>query len=122
MENKDNLYELFRSNEHKLHEHPSSDVWRRLETRLEEHRRRRRYSVLRPLAMAAALTLLVGLIALFTWTAGEQAPASSAQIEELPLAPNAELYAQNLVLRAYYESAQPEEDEVKRRLVVNPAP
>jgi hypothetical protein len=122
MENKDNLYELFRSNEHKLHEYPSTDAWRRLEKRLEEHRRRRRFSFSRTLAMAAALTLLVGLIALFTWTAGDKAPASSAQIEEITQTSGNGLYAQNLVLRAYYQTSHAEEGEPNKRLVVNPAP
>jgi len=125
MEDDNKLFDLFRENEHKLHEFPSNNAWRRLEQRLDAHRRRTRIAMLRPYAMAASLVLLVGMIALITWVSDtmqqerSQGDARFAQLEDLPPASGSDVYAQNLSLRYQYHGAQLDEGDNSKYFRVN---
>ena len=97
---KKDIFDLFRENEHKLQQAPSSQTWNRLERRLESRRRARhrsRYATLRrPLGMVASLALLVALTAVFLWMGksdSETTPTVAVmeqpvELEELTLALN----------------------------------
>lgn len=63
---KKDLFDLFRDNQHKLHEKPSPRVWKQLERRLDGHKRRNHYSVYRTLAMVASVLALVAIITLLS--------------------------------------------------------
>ena len=125
MEKDQKLFDLFRDNEHKLHEYPSADAWRRLEQRLDAHRRRRRIAVYRPIAMAATVILLVGMVALFTWvshTLDQEKSRTNAYfvlLEDLPPGEGSSFYAQNLALREKYDEAEFEEGDSQKRFHVN---
>ena len=56
---KKELFDLFRENEHKLEERPSSDAWRRLEARLDDRKRRRQSNTFRQMLSVAAVLLLL---------------------------------------------------------------
>lgn len=125
MKDDQKLFDLFRDNEHKLHEYPSADAWRRLEQRLDAHRQRRRIFPLRPFSMAASLVLLIGLAGLFAWiTQGIQKedPAGSAHfvvLEDLPLPSGPDFYSQNLNAGRQYAQAALEEGNSQKRFRVN---
>lgn len=119
------LFDLFKDNEHKLHEYPSADAWHRLEQRLDAHRRRRRIAAYRPIAMAAAITLVVGMVATFSWVSHTlnrqkaQAHAHFVLLEDLPPAESSNVYAQNLALRQKYDDADLVEGDSHKRFHVN---
>ena len=119
------LFELFRKNEHKLHEYPSDDAWRRLEKRLDAHRKRRRITTFRPIAMAAALVLLVGMVALFTWVSdtlqqsNKRAHPHFVLLEDLPPSEDNNFYAQNLAIRERYDQTEVDEGDSQKRFRVN---
>ncbi len=64
MNNKKDLFELFRESEHKLNQRPSSDAWRRLESRLDERRASQKTNLFRQLLSIAALLILLATIAI----------------------------------------------------------
>lgn len=68
MKHQKDLFDLFRDNQHKLHEAPSPHTWRRLERRLDSRRRHRgaRSRSFRLVSMAAALLLLAVITFLFS--------------------------------------------------------
>lgn len=119
------LIDLFKDNEHKLHEYPSADAWRRLEERLDARRRRKRIAYYRPIAMAAALTLLVGMVALYSWVShtlqreSAEAHAHFVLLEDLAPSEGSNVYAQNLALREQYDGANLEEGNSEKRFHVN---
>lgn len=125
MKDDQKLFDLFRDNEHKLHEYPSADAWRRLEQRLDAHRQRRRIFPLSPFSMAASLVLLIGLVGLFAWiTQGIQKedPAGSAHfavLEDLPLPSGPDFYSQNLNAGRQYAQATLDEGSSQKRFRVN---
>ena len=60
--NQKELFDLFRDNQYKLNQRPSSQAWRRLESRLDTHQNRTRISFVRHLSMAAAVAALLALV------------------------------------------------------------
>lgn len=64
MRNKKELFDLFRESEQQLTERPSSDVWRRLESRLDERKTVQKKSVYRQLMSIAAVAILLITIGL----------------------------------------------------------
>ncbi|HMO41056.1 MAG TPA: DUF6265 family protein [Saprospiraceae bacterium] len=58
------LSRLFQANQHKLQEKPSPQTWRRLERRLDDHRRHRRISLWQQAAGIAALLALGAFVTL----------------------------------------------------------
>lgn len=76
----------FRDNQHKLNEAPSRPSWRRLERRLDEHRRYGKMTLSRQLGMVAALFLLgivVALIAVLFNTKKSNSLAANYTLERL---------------------------------------
>jgi hypothetical protein len=129
MKDDQKLFKLFRDNEHKLHEFPSPDAWRRLEQRLDANRRRRKMkAVYRSVAMAASLALLVGVAALYFWSSQgalqpKDSPASHfVVLEELPPPDDAGFYAQSLALQEYYQETDFEEETQGKHFRVNLPP
>lgn len=125
MKDDQKLLDLFRENEHKLHEYPSADAWRRLEQRLEAHRRRRRIAFLRPVPLAASLVFILGTAALLTWVlrlqdrGDAQATAQFAVLEELPPATGQDAYSQSLSAYRPYANAALKEGDSQKRFRVN---
>jgi len=67
MKREKDIFDLFRRNQHKLDERPSNDAWERLESRLDDHQKRSRPSLLyRQMTMAAAVLLLIGLVSVLS--------------------------------------------------------
>ncbi|MFN7832306.1 MAG: hypothetical protein ACK5Q2_10015 [Bacteroidota bacterium] len=62
------LFDFFRENESKLHEHPPEKVWQQLEQRLEKSRRPRRRGIcfFQPVVTAIILFILL-LAAVLVW-------------------------------------------------------
>lgn len=82
---------LFRNNQHKLNERPSARTWERLESRLDDHRRRGRVTMIRQWSMAAAVLLLfgiVGLLGTLNFNQNDNAPIADSQIEYLNVSPS----------------------------------
>ncbi len=81
---KKDIFDLFRDNEHRLHEAPSPQNWGRLEKRLEARRAaqvRQRYVYFRqPLGMVAGLALVMGLAVVFLWLANSSSPNTQVAI------------------------------------------
>lgn len=75
---------LFRANQHKLTERPSSETWQKLEHRLDRHRGRRRMRRQNHYAMAAALLFLIVMIGVISlYTNGKiKRQSASIQLEE----------------------------------------
>ena len=103
MKEKEKIYELFRQNEHKLTERPSSRAWERLEGRLDSHhqRRRQRHSSMgwfRYGGMVAAVLLLVAtasILMMQTKTAGAPQFATTdmeTSLQDKPVADNDSKY------------------------------
>lgn len=65
MEEQDNLYDLFKHNEHKLDERPTPMAWDRLEQRLDNRTSVHKRLLLRNYAAAASLLLLVSVAVFF---------------------------------------------------------
>lgn len=125
MKDDQKLFDLFRNNEHKLHEYPSADAWLRLEKRLEAHRRRRRIPLFRPIAMAAGMLLVIGMAFALGWVSHSltQAPDSGvASLSDLPPSQGADPYAQVLSIRKQYDNVQVEEGSGPKRFRVNQPP
>lgn len=61
MKSSKDLFDIFRDNQHKLNERPGSQTWRRLEKRLDKRRKPYAHSLIRVMAMAAAVLLLLGV-------------------------------------------------------------
>ncbi len=59
MKHQKDLSDLFRANAHKLEERPSPRAWRRLESRLDEHKSRHKQSLFRQWTSVAAIALLL---------------------------------------------------------------
>lgn len=82
---------LFRKNQHKLNERPSARTWERLESRLDDHRRRGRVTMIRQWSMAAAVLLLIGVVSLlgtFGNLTSDNAPIADSQMEYLNVSPS----------------------------------
>lgn len=125
MKDDQKLFDLFRNNEHKLHEYPSADAWLRLEKKLEAHRRRRRISLFRPIAMAAGVLLVIGMAFALGWVSHSltQTPDSGmASLSDLPPSQGADPYAQVLSIRKQYDSVQVEEGSGQKHFRVNQPP
>jgi hypothetical protein len=125
MKDDQKLFDLFRNNEHKLHEYPSADAWLRLEKRLEAHRRRRRIPLFRPIVMAAGMLLVIGMAFALGWVSHSltQAPDSGvASLSDLPPSQGADPYAQVLSMKKQYDSVHVEEGSGPKRFRVNQAP
>lgn len=65
--NKD-FFELFKENSYKLAEQPTPRTWKRLERRLDAHKRQNRYHINWTLGMVAAVLGLVVLVGLLSVT------------------------------------------------------
>lgn len=125
MKDDQKLFDLFRNNEHKLHEYPSADAWLRLEKRLEAHRRRRRIPLFRSIAMAAGVMLVIGMAFGLGWVSHSltQAPDSGmAALSDLPPSQGTNPYAQALAIKKQYDSVHVEEGSGPKRFRVNQAP
>jgi hypothetical protein len=125
MKDDQKFFDLFRNNQHKLHEYPSADAWLRLEKRLEAHRQRRRISLFRPIAMAAGVLLVIGMAFALGWVSHSltQSPDSGmASLSDLPPSQGADPYAQVLSMRKQYDSVQVEEGSGPKRFRVNQPP
>ncbi len=90
---KTDLEKLYRANQHKFSERPSKDAWTRLEHRLDDHygrRHNRRMNSQYPLAMVAALLILVVMIGSITILLNKQqgsifnSQSASIEFEEMP--------------------------------------
>ena len=83
------LFELFRKNQYGLNERPSANTWRRLERKLDNHRRSNHRLVFRrTIGMVAGLAILVVALFLLSLPArNHQLSASTAPQfwEELPV-------------------------------------
>jgi hypothetical protein len=87
------IFDLFRDNQHKLHQSPSPRTWRRLERRLDTRRdNHRTYHVFQSFGMVAAILLIAVFTFLMTVGFGEQRnrlfafnnkKANSPQLEQL---------------------------------------
>jgi hypothetical protein len=64
MKTQKDLFDLFKENQSKLDESPNPQVWRRLEKRLDTRRATRGSSIVRIMAMAAGVLLLIGVASL----------------------------------------------------------
>ncbi|MFZ2900991.1 MAG: hypothetical protein WA004_20335 [Saprospiraceae bacterium] len=125
MKDDQKLFDLFRNNEHKLHEYPSADAWLRLEKKLEAHRRRRRISLFRPIAMAAGVMLVIGIAFALGWVSHsltQTQDSGMASLSDLPPSQGADPYAQVLSIKKQYDSVQVEEGSGPKRFRVNQAP
>jgi hypothetical protein len=87
--NKD-FFELFKENSYKLAEQPTPRTWKRLERRLDAHKRKNRYHINWTLGMVAAVLGLVVLVGLLSVTYNSklnnvlaQQNASPRYLEEL---------------------------------------
>ncbi len=83
--------ELFRANQHRYSERPSPAAWRELNRRLEENRRKN--PIFNPMAAAATIIAIVGIIALLTLFAGNKKSLHYAdnrpqELKELTEVPN----------------------------------
>lgn len=76
MRKPNDIFDLFRQQQHKLNERPSPHVWRRLEDRLGHRQQARHHSMLRQWSLAAAVVILTGLVWLITWSIDRPAPAT----------------------------------------------
>lgn len=56
---KKDMFDLFRESEHKLEQRPSSSAWQRLETRLDNQKRPRRFNFFPKIMSIAAVILLL---------------------------------------------------------------
>lgn len=83
---------LFRANQHRFTEKPSKETWNRLESRLDDHfgrSRNRRLNRQRPIAMAAALLILIVMVGVISMLTDNQrsvsgtSPQASIQFEEI---------------------------------------
>ena len=72
MTRKRDVFDFFRDNQHRLNEAPSAHSWRRLDRRLDAHRRRNRPSRYRVLGMVAGILVLVILVGLVSLSLGRQ--------------------------------------------------
>ena len=72
MARKRDVFDFFRDNQHRLNEAPSAQSWRRLDRRLDAHRRRNRISRYRVLGMVAGVLILVTLVGLVSLSLGRQ--------------------------------------------------
>lgn len=124
MKEESKLFDLFRDNEHKLHEYPSADAWLRLEKRLDAHRRRRSISLYRPIAIAAGLTLIIGTSFVLGWVANGAMQQSSGPValDELPSSSGPDVYAQTLSVRNQYSQVVLDEGERGKHFRVNQPP
>lgn len=90
MKNNNNIFELFRDNQHKLNEMPSRQSWQRLEQRLDKHRRRNRTSTLRYVLLAASVLLVFAVLATISTSLQKErsglASYSTGNLEALPAA------------------------------------
>ncbi len=89
---------LFRDNQHQLNEKPSPQAWRRLERKLEDHRRHQKVSILRQATSIAAVLALGGLITLLGLLFDSQKPNALAlnnytpeQLEDLQVSDNEDI-------------------------------
>lgn len=86
MENKKDISDLIRDNQHKLDERPSDRTWKRLESRLENRRNKGNSFLYRQLAMAAAVIALVAVTSLVTVLADKKhAPMMAEAEKQAPL-------------------------------------
>lgn len=125
MKDDQKIFDLFRNNEHKLHEYPSADAWLKLEKKLEARRKRRRIALFRPLAMAAGLALVIGTAFILGWVANSLTQSSQnslTALSDLPPAQGVDPYAQTLSMRRQYAQAQVEEGSGQKRFRVNEPP
>ncbi|MEO1518288.1 MAG: hypothetical protein AAFV95_24940 [Bacteroidota bacterium] len=84
MKSWDDLSDLFRENEHKLHEAPPANSWKRLESRLDARRNRSQRPVVRMYRLAAAIAaLFVLLTAIGLWLPSTQ-KTDLAVAEQVP--------------------------------------
>lgn len=68
MNRQKDLFDLFRENSDKITEQPTPRTWRRLERKLDAHRRRSQHDNNWTLGMVAALIGLVCLVGLFSYS------------------------------------------------------
>lgn len=61
------LFDFFKENESKLHELPSEQTWKRLETRLDKRRRRKRTIRFLQLGVVLLALVLLLLAAVLVW-------------------------------------------------------
>lgn len=90
---KTDIEKLYRANQHKFSERPSEDTWNRLERRLDQHygrrRHNRRMNKQYPIAMVAALLVLVIMIGTITVLVDNKqnsnlnGPQASIEFEEI---------------------------------------
>lgn len=90
---KTDLEKLYRANQHKFSERPSRDTWNRLERRLDDHygrkRNNRRMNKQYPVAMVAALLVLVVMVGTITVlldqkpTSNVNGPSAFIEFEEI---------------------------------------
>lgn len=66
MKRQKDIFDLFRKNQYKLSERPSARTWRRLERRLDFHKKHGQTTLYRNLAMVAGILALVAIISLIT--------------------------------------------------------
>ncbi|MEQ8704710.1 MAG: DUF6265 family protein [Phaeodactylibacter sp.] len=85
MASKKDLFSIFQDNRHLFDSTPSPRAWDRLERRLDGHRRRNRFSMLRTFSMAAAVLFLAVLGVLISVAVGEK-PARLLNKGPQPLA------------------------------------
>ncbi len=86
MKRQKNISDLFRDNQHKLNERPSSDAWDRLERKLDRHQTSARPQVrpmYRQLIMAASILFLVGMVSFFSFFL-KQEKASFSEMQKVP--------------------------------------
>ena len=72
MASKKDLFTIFQDNQHLFDQAPSGGAWDKLEGRLDRHRRRNRFSMIRSLSMAAAVLLLAVVAILLSIAVGEK--------------------------------------------------
>jgi hypothetical protein len=92
------IEKLFRANQHKYSEQPSPEAWNRLEHRLDDHfgrRRSRRMKPQRPMAMAAALAILIVMVGIITMLTADKKSIfinqqASIHFEDIKTTDNAE--------------------------------
>ena len=126
MKKQKDIYDLFRENQHKLSQNPSSQSWQRLERRLNRRNLHSGHTSLMPIA--AAILLLVGVIALLTLFANPKQADSFADnhvtpvVEDLkPAGYSPELLQAVEFCRVHCNPGADkiEEGKVGKRLVVN---
>jgi hypothetical protein len=98
LKSKKDISDQIRENAHKLEERPSRDAWERLENRLAEHRAKRRFSLYKWVASAAAVIGIIGFVSAIsfmfrnensTFSANEEFAVQAFKVEELEV-PDAE--------------------------------